>query len=303
MSYEKQVSLLIDLLNIVQETNKFALKGGTAINLFYQEMPRLSVDIDLVYLPMTDRSKALQDINDELKELAASIETRMPGISISHVPTTPPDNVRQLLCALNGIRVKIEVNIVIRGVLYPTQTKVLCTSAQKAFGKYAEALVVSESDLYGSKICAALDRQHPRDLFDMMLYLQHHTITKDLKNAFLFYLLSHNRPIAEVLKPTRLDLSTIYTTDFVGMTAISTDLEGLYQTRELLIQSIYQSLTPEDKEFILSFKSGDPQWDLCDNPAIKDMPSSQWKLINIQNMRPEKRQKAYDNLKEVLSSL
>lgn len=253
-------------------------------------MPRLSVDIDLVYLPLTDRSNALQDINDELKTLAASIEKKLLGISIVYVPSS--DNARQLLCSANSTRVKIEVNIVIRGVLYPPQRKVLCPSAQQTFGKYADVLLVSEHDLYGSKICAALDRQHPRDLFDMMLYLKNHTLTKELKNAFLFYLLSHNRPIAEVLNPTKLDLSTLYTTDFVGMSSVPVALQDLYNTRDFLIKLVHSSLTLEDKNFILSFKCGEPNWNLCENLAIKDMPSVQWKLLNIQKLHKENSKKA-----------
>lgn len=299
MSYEKQVSLLIDLLNFVGEKQEFALKGGTAINLFYFDMPRLSIDIDLVYLPIKERRDTLRGISEALKELAINIKKTIPTISIVYLPPSPSDTVRQLLCTLGRIQVKIEVNIVIRGTLYETQIKALCPSAQKMFGKYAEIQAVSKEDLYGSKMCAALDRQHPRDLFDMMLYFREHSITQELKNAFIFYLLSHNRPIAEVLNPTRLDLSTLYKTDFMGMTSLAITLDDLYKTREALIQSIYRALSPQDKEFILSFKAGVPKWFLCAQPKLEQMPSVQWKLLNIKNMDSKKRLQAYEKLKQL----
>jgi len=49
--YRKQVALLIQTIPAVPDEKDFALKGGTAINLFVRDMPRLSVDIDLTYLP------------------------------------------------------------------------------------------------------------------------------------------------------------------------------------------------------------------------------------------------------------
>lgn len=58
-SYRKQVSLLIKIVPLVAKEAVFALKGGTAINLFLRNMPRLSVDIDLTYLPVKDRAPPL----------------------------------------------------------------------------------------------------------------------------------------------------------------------------------------------------------------------------------------------------
>jgi predicted nucleotidyltransferase component of viral defense system len=59
--YRKQVQLLVRVLPLVDVETCFALKGGTAINLFYRELPRLSVDIDLLYIPRDDRDTALKN--------------------------------------------------------------------------------------------------------------------------------------------------------------------------------------------------------------------------------------------------
>lgn len=48
--YRRQVQLLVRVLPLVDTEKCFALKGGTAINLFYRALPRLSVDIDLLYI-------------------------------------------------------------------------------------------------------------------------------------------------------------------------------------------------------------------------------------------------------------
>ncbi len=64
--YVHQVELLLDVLPHTMKDHRFALKGGTAINLFYREMPRLSVDIDLCYLPIEDRLTSFKNIHESL---------------------------------------------------------------------------------------------------------------------------------------------------------------------------------------------------------------------------------------------
>ena len=59
----RQVNLLIRLLPFIAQEDCFALKGGTAINLFVRDLPRLSVDIDLVYLPIEERAQTMKRID------------------------------------------------------------------------------------------------------------------------------------------------------------------------------------------------------------------------------------------------
>jgi len=299
MKYEKQVSLLIDLIPSVAADSSFALKGGTAINLFYLDMPRLSVDLDLVYLPSEPREDTLKAIDQKLKELKDQIQRRFPSIAIETRPSSP-DLGRQILCRYQGTQVKIEVNIIIRGTLYPVTQKALAQGVQDAFKKDARMQVVALEDLYGSKICAALDRQHPRDLYDMMLFLEQSKITPEAFNAFIFYLISHNRPIAEVLSPNLLDIEDIYTKDFVGMTKEHVPLERLVETRTRLISEIHSAFTKKHKDFLLSFKAGEPDWQLFALPQIESLPSVQWKLQNIRAMSKSKREIAYKKLESLL---
>ena len=64
--YLEQSRLVVDVLPFVAQEPQFALKGGTAINIFERDLPRLSVDIDLTFLPLTDRDTAIHDINAAL---------------------------------------------------------------------------------------------------------------------------------------------------------------------------------------------------------------------------------------------
>jgi len=150
------------------------------------------------------------------------------------------------------------------------------------------------------KICAALDRQHPRDLFDVYYLLQNEGISEALKNTFIVYLLSHPRPIAELLEPRLKDIEALYEKEFVGMTMESVSLEILIQTRLDLIKKIHEKLSDDDRNFILSVKTGLPKWELFAYPQAQNLPAVKWKLHNLSKMSKEKRKAATAKLENIL---
>lgn len=77
--YRKQVVLLVQGIPAVAEEQDFALKGGTAINLFIRDMPRLSVDIDLTFLPVMPRDESLAAIEAALPRIKERIEASIKG--------------------------------------------------------------------------------------------------------------------------------------------------------------------------------------------------------------------------------
>ena len=165
-TYRQQVALLIRVLPFVAEERAFALKGGTAINLFVRDMPRLSVDIDLTYLPVQDRTTSLAAINAAMLRIKKRIERGIPGAKVNASRSADENVVTKLIVRASGVQIKIEVTPVLRGTVYdPVMTGVV-PAVETAFG-FAEIQVVSFADLYGGKIVAAFDRQHPRDLFDV----------------------------------------------------------------------------------------------------------------------------------------
>ena len=163
--YYRQVQLLLQIIPFVARHDCFALKGGTAINLFVRDFPRLSVDIDLVFLPMMDRQEALQTIKDNLNTLAVNITEQIVHTRVTSSFQDKADALR-LLVERDGVQIKIELSPVLRGTVYEPQIISVCEAVEDEFG-FAEIAVVSFEDLYAGKICAALDRQHPRDLFDI----------------------------------------------------------------------------------------------------------------------------------------
>jgi predicted nucleotidyltransferase component of viral defense system len=227
--YRKQVELLIRCLPEIEKQSCFALKGGTAINLFVRDMPRLSVDIDLVYLPLEARDETLINIANSLDEIAKNINT---NITNSIEKTTGSEkHTSKLFIRHNEVQIKIEPNVVQRGSVYDVESRELCARAETEFEISATANTLAVSELYGSKINAALDRQHPRDLFDVMLLLQNEGITDDIRKAFIVYLVSHSRPMHELLNPNRLDIENTFKTQFEGMVNVPVKLQELLDSR------------------------------------------------------------------------
>ncbi len=290
-AYRRQVALLLNVLPEVAKEPCFALHGGTAINLFVRNMPRLSVDIDLTYLPIEDRETSLQHISDTLERIQTILRSILPNTRISLLPETS-----KLLIAHQGVQVKLEVNQTNRGALYEPQKLPLCDKAKEEFEVFCEVPIVGEGQLYGGKICAALDRQHPRDLFDVKYFLENTEFTDVYKEGLLLAILSSNRPIEELLYPNFLDQKATLTNQFEGMTNEPFEYTDFEQARETLLEQIHQSLTSKDKEFLISFQSLHPDWTVYD---FEPFPSVQWKLQNLQRLKarnPDKHQKQLDGL-------
>ncbi len=291
--------LLVNLLPIVEKQTCFALKGGTAINLFIRDMPRLSVDIDLAYLPVEGRDQSLEGINTALGNIIEDIQKRIPRAQVKAVKLKGTDKRCKLLVQQGATHVKIEVTPVLRGSVYPSRACRISENAEKTFG-FASMTLLSFEDLFAGKICATLDRQHPRDLYDTYWLLQHEGITQSLKNAFMVYLMGHNRPMAELLAPKFQDVSPLYRAEFEGMAYEPVDLERLEDTLLELVIQIHKALNDSDRRFLLDLKKGNADWQKFALPEAQILPAIQWKLLNLERMAPDKRSKAAQKLEKVL---
>jgi len=284
-----QADLLLQVLPFVQGESCFALKGGTAINFFIRSFPRLSVDIDLVYLPLEDRATTLREIASALERIALKVE-RALGVTVQKLRLRESNHVYKLLiCGANGAEIKVEPNLILRGTLYPPVDLPLAPAVVEIFQRAATTRVVSLPDLYGGKICAALDRQHPRDLFDVYLLLQNEGITDEIRRAFVVYLASHGKPMSELLAPNRKALADVYANQFSGMTVQHVPLSILEDTREQLISILNTEMTQTERQFLLSLKRLEPQWDTLGIPGLDRLPGLKWKLFNLQRMDGVKR--------------
>ena len=293
--YKNQVSLLLNVLPEVSKESCLALHGGTAINLFIRDMPRLSVDIDLTFLPIEDRATTIQHIAEALGRIKINVERNIPGVTV-----TIKKDTGKLLIATKEASVKLEVNLVGRGTYAEPQVLTLCSKAQAEYDVFCEINVVPLGQLYGGKICAALDRQHPRDLFDIKYLLANEGFTEGIKKGFLYCLLGSERPFHEMLNPNLQDQKSALENQFNGMADGEFSYEVYEKTRLELIEIIRANLTVEDKDFLLKFKNLTPEWQKY---PYAEYPSVRWKLQNLEKLREknlEKHSYLYDTLKELL---
>ena len=295
--YRAQVALLLRTIPFVAKETCFALKGGTAINLFVRDLPRLSVDIDLTYLSVLPRERSLPAIDKAMKRISARIAKAIPDAHIT--PSVHEGTVIKLVIRQGGAQIKIEVTPVLRGCAYEPELRTVSPSVEEEFG-FAETTVVSFADLYAGKIVAALDRQHPRDLFDARDLLAAEGITEELREAFIVYLISHNRPMSEVLSVRPKDIKQEFENNFDGMTAKPVLLEKLLQARTDLAQAIVAEMPEKHRRFLVGFEAGEPDWSLLAVPDAHKLPAVKWRQINFDKLSKNKRIANVRKLAEVL---
>lgn len=297
--YFEQVRLLSRYLPALSAAECFALKGGTAINLFVRDMPRLSVDIDLAYLPLATRDAALAEIRARLAETAERARRLIPGLQVRDAGSEEAP--RQLAVA-DGARIKIEPNPVLRGSVFPPEMRALAPAAEDMFELSIATRVLSRSDLYAGKLCAALDRQHPRDWFDVHLLLKDGEFDEPLRQAFVVYLASHPRPMAELLDPKPKPLRDVFDREFAGMARDAVAVEALESTQARVPKMLRDSLAENERRFLLSIKRGEPDWTLLPIPHLSELPALRWKLANIATLKrmAERHRSSVDALRAVL---
>lgn len=281
--YADTVRLLLQVAPEVFANNIFAMKGGTAINLFLRDMPRLSVDIDVVYVPrQTLRDAALQEIANELDGIAGRLRTL--GLSVRKIAANDQGETK-LLVSNEDSQVRVEVNIVFRGAVRAVVRQPLCQLASDLFGVEMTLPVLDSAELYGSKLVAAMDRQHPRDLFDAMQMLEQDGLSDETLECFVTYLAGHNRPIHEVLFGNDKDISLEYRDNFVGMTTEEVSLDQLLAVRRRLREEIPQRLTGNQKAFLVGLSQAAPDWSLLACPHAAELPALRWRLANLETFR------------------
>ena len=296
-NYAAQVSLLVRLLPFIAQEKVFALKGGTAINLFYRDMPRLSVDIDLTYLPVRDRAESLADINETLDRIMTAASRGIADLDARRIDGGGGGATR-IRARLGGADVKIETSPVTRGVVHDPEERAVSAAVEDEFG-YAAVQVVSFEDLFGGKLHAAMDRQHPRDLFDVKHLYENEGLTDELFRTFLVYVASSPRPAHELLRPTLSNLDEPYAREFVGMTTIPVTLDDLIATRERLIADVGARLDANAQRFLTTLHDGEPDFEAIGLPQAAELPAVRWKLLNLKKLSAENPDKHKAHRKEL----
>jgi hypothetical protein len=279
--------LLVRIVPRVFATGRLALKGGTAINLYFDDAPRLSVDLDLVFTTLgLLREEALAAINAEMRRLVDALSA--DGLSATAAVAADLGEIG-LVVSDGNAQVKVETNVVFRGTLLPPVVRPLSPGAVELLRAEAPATVVDRAEVFAGKFMAALDRQHPRDLFDVWRLYERGTVEPDMLSAFVVYLCGHNRPAHEVLdSPERL-LAEDYERALVGMIRGEVPtLEALLASRARLRRDIVEGLAQSDRAFLAGFFNGEPDWSLLKYPHANELPALVWKRRNLEVFRSKR---------------
>lgn len=295
--YMRQVDLLVRTLPFIARHEAFALKGGTAINLFYRDMPRLSVDIDLTYLPIEDRETTLKNIDSILDHIREDLLRNLRGASVQRIAGGGNNDTR-LLVRQGNAEIKVETSPVARGTVHPPERRRVSEKVEEAFG-FAEMQVVSFEDLFGGKLHAAVDRQHPRDLFDVKLLYENEGLTDGLFRTFLIYVASSGRPPHELVRPSLAALEEEFVKEFEGMTTQPISLDELKAAREQLTTDLLARLDDDATRFLLSLHDGKPDFEAIGLPQAADLPAVRWKILNLEKLKAQNPEKHAEQRREI----
>lgn len=279
----------MEVLPTVAKESDLALKGGTAINMFYQDLPRYSVDIDLTWLPITDRAPALKNIDHAFNHITNAIMGNHSRITAKR-PANQRTGLPQIYVIRDKVEIKIETSTIARGTVMPFRVMKTTNTVTKQFNSVTMKLV-SYQDVYGGKICAALERKHPRDLFDVMVLYENEGISDQLFRVLLVYVASSNRAIHESLSPTQPVREDLYDDRFRGMNLRKSSLKALTETGLRLHEDIRSRLTDEVETFLISLHDVEPDFGLIGFPDAVNLPAVRWKLLNLGRLKKEQPKK------------
>jgi len=300
--YAERVGLLVEILPALAIEPRFALKGGTAINLFERDLPRLSVDIDLTWLPCGEFAEDSSLIAEGLSALADALRAAPLHLQVQ-ASAAQGAQVNRIIASRGRARVQIETSPVMRGVVHPVRTMTVQPSVEAEFG-FAEVQVLHFADLYAGKLAATVSRQHPRDLFDMEPLLERDQLDAELWRTFLVYLTGSPKPAADMLAPGEpQDFAEIFDAHFRGMTATPTSADELLAIRARLLRKMAALLDDASCRFLLSVEREAPDFSLIGLPQAATLPAIRRKLDNLNARSDKKREADYRKLEETLARL
>lgn len=210
------------------------------------------------------------------------------GLTVRILPPTKNQSETKLFIENEASQVKVEVNFVFRGTVLPTIKQTLSPTTSAKFSTELEVPLLAPDELYGSKLVAALDRQHPRDLFDVWRLFETGGLTDATIECFVTYLAGHNRPTHEVLFGTDKNIEREYHDHFVGMTTEPVPLEILLSTRTRLREELSRNLILDQRIFLVSLSRAQPQWERLKCLHAAELPALRWKLENLEKFKKKR---------------
>ncbi|MDE2956436.1 MAG: nucleotidyl transferase AbiEii/AbiGii toxin family protein [Bacteroidota bacterium] len=283
--FYSKARLAAEVLPYVTAEKSLALTGGTAINLIHQNCPRLSVDLDLVYVgDEKDDDKAIRDVRKCLLAARARVRGAAPGRyrAVMHPKAKPKITLSR---RTDREWIKIEVSGIARQTIYPPEWCEPQPLASDLLGISRKVYCVSCEEAYAGKMCASLSRQYPRDLFDMLVLYETLGISDDMFKNFLVYVAGNKKPPAAVLTPAPLDRARGYVRSFKGMAERAVSLPRLYAVRDQLVADVRRRLTRPMLDMFLSMYDGAPDFSVIDRAGTERLPAVRQNVRYLRQLR------------------
>ncbi|NSZ55309.1 nucleotidyl transferase AbiEii/AbiGii toxin family protein, partial [Agrobacterium vitis] len=242
-------------------------------------------DIDLTYLPIEDRDTTLSGIDAALDRIREDLLKNLRGVDVQRIAGGGNNDTR-VLVRQGATEIKIETSPVARGTVHLPELRAVTDGVAEAFG-FAEMQVVSFEDLFGGKLHAAVDRQHPRDLFDVKLLYDNEGLTDALFRTFLIYVASSGRPPHELIRPSLSEIEEAFVKEFEGMTIEPVSLIELKDARARLTDDLRARLDDKAMRFLLTLHDTEPDFDAIGLPQAAALPAVRWKLLNLAKLKQQ----------------
>ena len=287
----EKVIRLLDVLNFVFSKSafkdKFVLKGGTAINLVYTDLKRLSVDIDLDYCGSLDRNTTIEErklIEKELDDYMLQEEYQISPKSRSSFALLAKIYKYENASG-NPDTIKVDINFMDRVHLYPIKQTTV-----HYFDKTVTLKTPNIEELFGMKINALIDRSKPRDLYDTAFLINGmKSIDKDkLRKAVVFYLSINNVFEFNDSSFKRIESITYHDVKTELRSVLKKeekfDLEKTKSEVTNLLKDLLV-LTENEKQYLFEFSKGNYKPSLLFDESIankiENHPMAKWRLANI----------------------
>jgi predicted nucleotidyltransferase component of viral defense system len=294
----EKVAHLLGLLDSLRShpflKGKFVLKGGTALNLFVFDVPRLSVDIDLNYVGAESRQAMLQE-RPKVEQAVEAVFSR-EGFSVRRSPTEHAGG-KWLLqyprASGQTGNLEVDINFMFRIPLWPTTT---LDSRPVGTWRVTGIPVQEIHELAGGKLSALMSRRQARDLFDCHRILRMHDLDRSrLRIAFVVYGAMNRKDWRTVsvndvaFDATELAGQLLPTLRLGAMQGRGTSTEYSRQLVEECQQALFKVLpfTDAEQRFLdrLLDKGEIDSAILTDDVTLQDRiqrhPNLEWKAINV----------------------
>lgn len=313
--YQEKVKLLLEVLPTITEPKQLGLQGGTLLNLFCLNMPRYSIDIDLIWLPSDSLQnlkskgrKVFENIFQELTQKNYKIVRERDNLNFEVKKVLKiPSKHRPSGFYDTNVKIDVQLSYYKRQFLEPENSLRLAPNVRKKFGFDFAVKGISRDEIFANKLFVACSRQAPKDIFDayqIKKELDLKNITPNLRKSLIYNFVSYDRgepTMVYGLNPTIKNVKEArFNKEFLGINLEPFSYQDYLIQQKQNMLDIRALLTDLDKEFIYSIQRLEPRWDIYD---FEDLAPVQLRLKHLLDLKENEFQSYMKDTENVFKAL